>query len=50
MDFPFDINYILPYEITIFNGDYRLLNKGQISRILYVRIISSILFNLKGIE
>ncbi|CAF5136796.1 unnamed protein product, partial [Rotaria magnacalcarata] len=33
MEFPFDINSILPYPITIFNGDYRILNKGQAIRI-----------------
>ncbi|CAF0967373.1 unnamed protein product [Rotaria sp. Silwood1] len=33
MEFSFDINYILPYGVTIFNGDYRVLNKGQATRI-----------------
>jgi hypothetical protein len=36
MEFPFDVNYILPYEVTIFNGDYRVLNQGQSTRVLYV--------------
>jgi hypothetical protein len=34
MEFPFDINIILPHEITILNGDYRILNHGQTARIL----------------
>jgi hypothetical protein len=36
MEFPFDVNYVLPYEVTIFNGDYRVLNQGQTTRLLYV--------------
>ncbi|CAF1515894.1 unnamed protein product, partial [Rotaria sordida] len=28
MEFPFDINVVLPNEITIINGDYRILNHG----------------------
>ncbi len=35
MEFPFDVNYVLPYEVTIFNGDYRILNQGQTARVLY---------------
>lgn len=33
MEFSFDINYVLPYEVTIFNGDYRVLNQGHSTRI-----------------
>lgn len=33
MEFPFDINYVLPYEVTIYNGDYRVLNQGHSTRI-----------------
>jgi hypothetical protein len=36
MEFPFDVNYVLPYEVTIFDGDYRILNHGQTTRGLYV--------------
>ena len=36
MEFAFDVNYVLPYEVTIFNGDYRILNQGQTARVLYV--------------
>ncbi|CAF3473739.1 unnamed protein product [Rotaria sp. Silwood1] len=36
MEFPFDINAVLPHEITIINGDYRILNHGQTARILFV--------------
>ena len=36
MEFPFDINAVLPLEITILNGDYRILNHGHTARILYV--------------
>ncbi len=36
MEFPFDINIILPLEITILNGDYRILNHGYATKILYV--------------
>ncbi len=43
MEFPFDINYVLPYEVTIFNGDYRVLNQGQTTRVLYVLKFISIL-------
>jgi hypothetical protein len=41
MEFSFDVNYVLPYEVTIFNGDYRILNQGQTARILYVLNIIS---------
>ncbi|CAF4517847.1 unnamed protein product [Rotaria sp. Silwood2] len=43
MEFPFDINYILPYEITIFNGDYRVLNKGQTTRIFTSEKLTSVI-------
>ncbi|CAF3889372.1 unnamed protein product [Rotaria sordida] len=43
MEFPFDINYILPYEITILNGDYRVLNKGQTTRIFAPEKLTSII-------
>jgi len=43
MEFPFDINYVLPYEVTIFNGDYRILNQGQTTRVLYVLKFISVL-------
>ncbi|CAF0904921.1 unnamed protein product [Adineta ricciae] len=33
MEFPFDINAVLPQEITILNGDFRVLNHGQTARI-----------------
>ena len=36
MEFPFDINAVLPQEITILNGDFRVLNHGQTARISYV--------------
>lgn len=36
MEFPFDINIVLPLETTILNGDYRILNHGHTARILYV--------------
>ena len=36
MEFPFDINIVLPLEITILNGDYRILNHGYAAKILYV--------------
>ena len=42
MEFPFDVNYVLPFDITIFNEDYRVLNPGQPTRISYVLIITSI--------
>lgn len=35
MEFPFDINHVLPYEVTIFNGDYRVLNQGHSIRVQY---------------
>jgi hypothetical protein len=44
MEFSFDVNYVLPYEVTILNGDYRILNQGQTARILYW-IISLFDFN-----
>ena len=47
MEFPFDVNYILPYEVTILNGDYRIINPGQTARILYVLNIISILIIFK---
>jgi len=44
MEFPFDVNYVLPYEVTIFNGDYRVLNQGQTTRLLYVlKTISAVM-------
>ncbi len=36
MEFLFDINIILPLEVTIINGDYRILNNGYTKRISYV--------------
>ncbi len=47
MEFPFDVNYVLPYEVTILNGDYRVINQGQTVRILYVLNIISILIIFK---
>ncbi|CAF0884610.1 unnamed protein product [Didymodactylos carnosus] len=32
MEFPFDINAVLPYDVTILNGDYRILNHEQTIR------------------
>ncbi len=39
MEFSFDVNNVLPFEITIFNGDYRVLNPGQRIRISYVSLM-----------
>jgi len=36
MEFKFDINTVLPLEITILNGDYRVLNHGHAARVSYV--------------
>jgi hypothetical protein len=36
MEFAFDINIVLPLEITILNGDHRILNHGHTARISYV--------------
>ena len=41
MEFPFDVNIVLPHEITIINGDYRILNQGHTARILFVLPLSS---------
>ncbi len=38
MEFPFDVNNVLPFEITILNGDYQVLNPGQRTRISYVSL------------
>ncbi len=46
MEFSFDVNYVLPYEVTIFNGDYRILNQGQSTRVLYVVKSIFILINV----
>jgi hypothetical protein len=48
MEFPFDVNFILPYEVTIFNGDYRVLNQAQSTRVSYVvkRVFSILLMFL----
>ncbi|CAF3419346.1 unnamed protein product [Rotaria sp. Silwood1] len=43
MEFPFDINAVLPHEITIINGDYRILNHGQTARILASDKLTSII-------
>ncbi|CAF0830192.1 unnamed protein product [Rotaria sordida] len=43
MEFPFDINVVLPNEITIINGDYRILNHGQTARILASEKLTSII-------
>ena len=39
MEFSFDINPVLPHEITIINGDYRILNQGHTTRIGYVPML-----------
>lgn len=44
MEFPFDVNFVLPYEVTIINGDYRILNQGQSARVLYVLEVNIELF------
>ncbi|UJR09046.1 hypothetical protein I4U23_013294 [Adineta vaga] len=43
MEFSFDINQVLPFEITILNGDYRVLNPGQSVRILAPEKLTSII-------
>jgi len=43
MEFSFDINIVLPLEITILNGDYRILNHGHAARILYVLLDFSLI-------
>ncbi|CAF3462746.1 unnamed protein product, partial [Rotaria sp. Silwood2] len=43
MEFPFDINAVLPHEITMINGDYRILNHGQTARILASEKLTSII-------
>ncbi|CAF0807307.1 unnamed protein product [Adineta ricciae] len=43
MEFPFDINQVLPLELTIINGDYRVLNPGESIRILALEKLTSII-------
>jgi hypothetical protein len=51
MEFKFDINIVLPLEITIINGDYRVLNHGHAARISYVLLdISLIILVMYFIE
>lgn len=46
MEFTFDINIILPLEITILNGDYRILNHGHTARILSELCLIYLFMNL----
>ncbi|UJR37170.1 hypothetical protein I4U23_029879 [Adineta vaga] len=43
MEFPFDINAVLTQEITILNGDFRILNHGQTARMLASEKLTSII-------
>ncbi|CAF0772978.1 unnamed protein product [Adineta steineri] len=43
MEFPFDVNHILPFETTILNGDYRILNPEQPARIVAPEKLTSII-------
>ncbi|CAF1032657.1 unnamed protein product [Adineta ricciae] len=43
MEFPFDINQVLPFELTIINGDYRVLNPGESIRIVAPEKLTSII-------
>ncbi len=52
MKFLFDINVILPLEITIINGDYRVLNHGYTTRISYVvlKVFCRLYFMYRSID
>lgn len=37
MEFPFDVDAILPFDVTIVDSDYRILNRAQINKSFHDR-------------